>query len=118
MQEKTVDTHNFALAFLMRNVFVQTCKLASLLVPLDMQFHVQYWASCVLGILTFINISYPCKNCPMIFVNRNKFWLLNTDCIFYQPLSGGGPAFNVYNIEYDKLSIPNRNGTCTCKIRL
>ena len=29
---KTVDTHNFALAFLMRNVFVQTCKLASFLV--------------------------------------------------------------------------------------
>ena len=34
LQEKTVDTHNFALAFLMRNVFVQTCKLASFLVPL------------------------------------------------------------------------------------
>ena len=45
---KTVDTHNFALAFLMRNVFVQTCKLASILVLLDMQFHVQYLASCVL----------------------------------------------------------------------
>ena len=37
LQEKTVDTHNFALAFLMRNVFVQTCKLASFLVLLDMQ---------------------------------------------------------------------------------
>ena len=35
LQEKTVDTHNFALAFLMRNVFVQTCKLASFLVTLD-----------------------------------------------------------------------------------